>query len=283
MAILATSVFRSQTVYNDSSEAQIIAATEKTTPVDADLFPLVDSAAANVLKKLTWANLKTTLFNTGNVGIGTATPLTKLTVLETVTSSPRGILSQQISDTTDAARLGFAKARGTTVSPTTVVTGDLIGRLMFRGYDGTNYLEMGSIEVGVSGTVATTRVPTFMAFSTASDATPSVLTERMRLDNSGTLTSTGNIVAVNFVSTSDITVKENIKDIDNALSIIKQLNGKQFNFKNSDKLSYGFIAQEIEKILPDIVYTDSTSGLKSINYQSLIAFLVESIKQLSEK
>jgi hypothetical protein len=41
--------------------ADVVAATGKTTPVDADLLPLVDSAASNVLKKLTWANLKTTL------------------------------------------------------------------------------------------------------------------------------------------------------------------------------------------------------------------------------
>lgn len=38
-----------------------VAATGKTTPVDADLVPLVDSEASNVLKKLTWANLKATL------------------------------------------------------------------------------------------------------------------------------------------------------------------------------------------------------------------------------
>lgn len=39
----------------------VAAATEKTTPIDADLIPIVDSAASNVLKKLTWANLKARL------------------------------------------------------------------------------------------------------------------------------------------------------------------------------------------------------------------------------
>lgn len=38
-----------------------LAASSKTTPVDADLIPLVDSAASNILAKLTWANLKATL------------------------------------------------------------------------------------------------------------------------------------------------------------------------------------------------------------------------------
>lgn len=51
---------------------QTVAATSKTTPVDADLIPLVDSAASNVLKKLTWANLKATAktyFDTLYLGI----------------------------------------------------------------------------------------------------------------------------------------------------------------------------------------------------------------------
>jgi hypothetical protein len=44
--------------------AAINGATGKTTPVDADTIGLIDSAASNVLKKLTWANLKTTLAST---------------------------------------------------------------------------------------------------------------------------------------------------------------------------------------------------------------------------
>lgn len=42
-------------------EVAFVAATGKTTPVDADVLPLVDSAASNVLKKVTWANVKATL------------------------------------------------------------------------------------------------------------------------------------------------------------------------------------------------------------------------------
>lgn len=119
------------------------------------------------------------------LGIATATPLAKLQVLDTVATSPRGILSSQISTDTAGARVGFSKARGALGGETIVVTGDTLGRLMFRGYDGANYLEMASIEVGVSGTVALTRVPTFLAFSTATNAAPSVLTERMRIDSAG--------------------------------------------------------------------------------------------------
>lgn len=121
----------------------------------------------------------------GSLGLGTGSPLTKLNVVETGSASPRGILSSQFSTDTNGARVGFAKARGSVASPTTVASGDTLGRLTFRGYDGANYLEMASIEAGISGTVASTRVPTFLAFSTATDAAPSVLTERLRIDNAG--------------------------------------------------------------------------------------------------
>jgi hypothetical protein len=122
------------------------------------------------------------------LGVGTATPLTKLNVVDTISTSPRGILSSQFSTDTSGARVGFSKARGTEASPTTIVTGDTLGRLMFRGYDGSNFLEMVSIEAVSTGTIAATRVPTYLAFSTATDATPSVLTERVRITTGTTLT-----------------------------------------------------------------------------------------------
>lgn len=45
----------------DVTQAAINAAASKTTPVDADVMPLLDSAASNALKKVTWANIKATL------------------------------------------------------------------------------------------------------------------------------------------------------------------------------------------------------------------------------
>lgn len=45
----------------DGTQAAILAAPTKATPVDADIMPVLDSAAGNALKKFTWSNLKTTL------------------------------------------------------------------------------------------------------------------------------------------------------------------------------------------------------------------------------
>ena len=96
-------------------------------------------------------------------------------------ADPRGLMSAQYSTDATAARIHLRKARGTEAAPTTIVTGDVLGRVRFSGYDSANYLQMASIDVLSTGTIAATRVPTYMAFSVATDAAPSVLTEVLRL------------------------------------------------------------------------------------------------------
>lgn len=57
----------------DGTQAVILAAAAKATPVDADVMPLLDSAAGNALKKVTWANIKATLktyFDTLYIAVG---------------------------------------------------------------------------------------------------------------------------------------------------------------------------------------------------------------------
>jgi hypothetical protein len=59
------------------------------------------------------------------------------------------------------------------------------------------------------------------------------------------------------------------------------LNGVTFDWIDGGS-SYGFIAQEVETVLPHAVHTDER-GIKSINYSTVIPFLVESIKVLEER
>lgn len=127
------------------------------------------------------------LTDAGFLGIGTPSPVTKLQVVDTITTSPRGIMSSQYNDGTDGARLHLRKGRGTLSAPSTVVSGDLLGRIVGSGYDGSSYLEMAAIDFYTSGTIASTRIPSEIRFNTATDAAPSVLTERVRINNAGNL------------------------------------------------------------------------------------------------
>ena len=72
--------------------ATITAATSKTTPVDADELPIIDSAASYVLKKLTWANLKATLATWLDAGLIPAT-LTKLKLTPGYASGTAGVVA----------------------------------------------------------------------------------------------------------------------------------------------------------------------------------------------
>ena len=94
-------------------------------------------------------------------------------------------------------------------------------------------------------------------------------------------------VVASSTTPSDYTLKRNIEDIQNPIEIIKELTGKSFNWKNSGEFDYGLIAQEVEKILPELVKEkDNISGegtKKVVKYISMIPILIESIKELSSK
>lgn len=93
--------------------------------------------------------------------------------------------------------------------------------------------------------------------------------------------STGTLSATIFNSLSDLEYKTDVEPINNAVDILKQLDGVSFKWKETGHKSYGVIAQEVEKILPEIV--DINNDVKSVNYQALIGFLIEAVKELSDK
>jgi hypothetical protein len=131
--------------------------------------------------------IRQTIQSDGQVGIGTIDPQTELHIVSTSSSDPRGIMTSQYSDDNLGARLHYRKSRGTVAAPTIITTGDLLGRMRFSGYDGANFLQMGGLDVVSTGTVAATRIPTYITFSTATDAAPSVLTEALRINSDQTL------------------------------------------------------------------------------------------------
>jgi hypothetical protein len=84
----------------------------------------------------------------------------------------------------------------------------------------------------------------------------------------------------NFITESDARVKENVSPITNALDIINQMQGVEFIKKDTKAAGIGFIAQDVQKVLPQIVIGKETLG---INYPSVVAVLVEAIKELADE
>jgi hypothetical protein len=113
-----------------------------------------------------------------------------------------------------------------------------------------------------------------MFINTSGDVGIGDTTPSYKLDVNGTIRATGDVIAY-----SDKRVKENIKTIDNSLEKVNQLRGVEFNKIGEDKKSIGVIAQEIEKILPEVVREDD-KGMKSVAYGNITGILIEAIKEL---
>tara|TARA_R110002020_G_scaffold94032_1_gene226650 strand:- start:60 stop:2624 length:2565 start_codon:yes stop_codon:yes gene_type:complete len=92
------------------------------------------------------------------------------------------------------------------------------------------------------------------------------------------------------VHPSDKTLKKSIAKISNSLNTISSLDGKSFRWKDDrdDIKHYGIIAQEVEKILPELVITNEDEmspfyNKMSVNYIELVPIMIEAIKELSAK
>ena len=109
--------------------------------------------------------------------------------------------------------------------------------------------------------------------------------KQMVLDGPGTLTVAGDLVA--YGSPSDISLKENIKPIKNPLGKIKKLKGVTFDWKKSEsildiKKDYGFIAQDVQKVIPNLV-RENEDGKLSLRDKGIVPILVEAIKELEAR
>lgn len=88
----------------------------------------------------------------------------------------------------------------------------------------------------------------------------------------------GNVRATSFLYSSDRRLKKNIKPISGLENILK-LQGVSFNWKKDEASDIGLIAQDVEKVLPELVSTNPITDLKSIKYGNLTAVLVEAVKE----
>lgn len=107
----------------------------------------------------------------------------------------------------------------------------------------------------------------------------------------GAIYATGDITAF-----SDERKKMNIQHITGSLDIIKKLRGVRYNWKkgkegpmpnkrfirDEDKIRIGLIAQQVEPILPEVVFTDD-DGYKSINYANIVSVLIEGMKEQQQE
>lgn len=87
--------------------------------------------------------------------------------------------------------------------------------------------------------------------------------------------------ARDFNSSSDRNLKENIQVIQNPIEKIQSIQGVSFDWKEVKQSSLGVIAQDVEKVLPELV--NGCNGKKAVNYNGLIGVLIEAVKTQQEQ
>jgi hypothetical protein len=112
--------------------------------------------------------------------------------------------------------------------------------------------------------------PTFTSVTSGSISGANVSSTKLTFNPS-----TGTLTTIDVNTTSDINLKENIKTLENPIEKVMQLNGVSFDWKETQEPSIGVIAQEVEKIFPELVKTGEN---KTVNYNGLIGVLIEAIK-----
>ena len=100
-------------------------------------------------------------------------------------------------------------------------------------------------------------------------------------------TTAGNIVVSGTVTAnSDARLKTNVKTIDNALEKVLSLRGVEYDRIDTGDHQIGLIAQEVEKIIPQVVYPKQPAPdyeTKSVSYQNIVGLLIEAIKEQDKR
>lgn len=227
-------------------------------------------------------------------GTGTVVPTLNLSGDSSNDNSVLGI--NQFSADTTSGRIIFSKSRSATLNTTTsdghsaVSSGDQLGTISFDASDGTSFRNVAGIRGIADSTATSDNVAGRLSFFTRPTGASGVLTERVRIDGSGvvriTNLTTGTVysdASGNLNNTSsDIRLKTNVEPILNSLNIIKSLNPVKFNWIDTEKFGeqreIGFIAQEVEKFVPEVIGTNY-DGMKSLEYSRLVSLLTGAIQE----
>ena len=193
-----------------------------------------------------------TILSDGKVGIGTSSPTEKLTVNGNIANTAGDLTIDSAGDIildADGGNVTF-KDGGTAI-------GDLVNES--------------------SDFVIESKVQDKDIIFKGDDGGSTITALTLDMSEAGAATFNDNVTAF-----SDERLKDNIETIENGLDKVEQLRG--VTYTRDEKESIGVIAQEVEKILPEIVLTaDDEMGTKSVDYSRLTAVLIEAVKDLSAR
>ena len=242
--------------------------------------------------------------NTGSVGIGTSDPQAKLEVI--VNDGVNCIFQGcRYSSDTEGTNIRLLHARGNSTTPSCVLLGDVLGAVSGVGYGSTSWTGTASsrIDFAAEENFTDTAHGSNIRFITTQNGTLSFTRqERMRITNSGNVgigTTTpsyklhvnGSVAGTSaYNNLSDRREKENIDyNFQYGLSEILLLKPAKFDYLNGEKEHLGFIAQDVNEVIPEIIgsFQKDVNGTQedrlTIKESSIIPVLVKAIQELTSR
>jgi hypothetical protein len=124
----------------------------------------------------------------------------------------------------------------------------------------------------------------YLSFGTCPYNQSGGATEEFRMETDGDFHAKQDVVAFS-TTPSDKRLKTNIKDINYGLNTIMSLNPKQYDWKEDNRHDIGFIAQEVEEVIPEIVKDKKhfDKEIKTLDYEKLTAVLIKAVQEQQEQ
>jgi hypothetical protein len=215
---------------------------------------LRSGSSRNILFKI-GSSQKAIIDSSGNIGIGTQSPGALFTVRKDGTQASSVSATYQIQTVSDSNG----------------------GIAIQAGSSSTAYLTFGDNGDYDAGRIGYKNASHDLCFFTNNE-------EEMVLDSDGDLHVDRDVVAYS-TTPSDRRLKKNIKDIDYGLDIIMSLNPKQYDWKKDDRHDIGFIAQEVEEVIPEIVKDKKhfDKEIKTLDYEKLTAVLIKAVQEQQQQ
>ena len=153
------------------------------------------------------------------------------------------------------------------------------GQFLSTNASGTLSWADGSLTITDQTASASTHYPLITTASSGAVSSANVSSTKFTFQPS-----TGTLSSTIFTETSSIILKENFTPLENALEKLLQLSGWIYDrIDGSSKGEVGLIAEDVNKVIPNIVTKDDAGNPSGINYSRLTAYLIESIKQLHKE